>query len=220
MDPKPTNEVTITVDWNNPQSIGRAISRLNARRSKVLEEFGFRAVTFNGSKYNIDKMLPMLDSVYEADLSSIYANCDDSKIHYVYFHCDPRKRLVAQSNVKHFFLATKFNTLRHIPFYVGKGVGGRYLDLTRNDAHRKIRSQLISSGQEIVSVKVAERLSEAEALSLESKLIDILGLKALSEHGMLVNLDEGNKPHERRAIYGKDVEKAVIMRNGFRRAGG
>jgi hypothetical protein len=209
MNPKPPDNRTIVVDWNNPQSLNQTIMSLAKRRSAVLKELGFTPVTFNGSRHSVDKLLPLLEEIYSADLSSVYNGSDGNKIYHVYFHCDPRKRLSATLSVKHLFLAIKFSALQYEPFYVGKGTGNRYLDLARND------TQLIARDKDVVPVKVVSGLTEGEALSLEAKMIDILGLQALSKHGMLVNLDEGASYQKRRSIYGKIVSTMILKRNGF-----
>ena len=111
------------------------------------------------------------------------------------------------------FLASKFG-LSFVPFYVGKGQGNRWLDFNRNDSHRKIRSTLVKQNKDIHSVKVVENLTEGQALSIESKLIDILGLKSISPHGLLVNLDEGKDALIRRKNYSKGV-LSIVKKNGF-----
>jgi len=50
-------------------------------------------------------------------------------------------------------------------------------------------------------VKLAENLTEAEALSLEAKLVDILGLRHYCREGWLVNMDEGKDFEARRNFY-------------------
>lgn len=107
--------------------------------------------------------------------------------------------------------------INHVPFYIGKGTGDRLYQFDRNDSHRKIRSRIKDEGKEIVSIKLIENVSETEAFVLESKLIDILGLKATSKHGLLVNLDEGLLPNERRSLYPsfKGKMNRLLRRNGY-----
>jgi hypothetical protein len=69
-----------------------------------------------------------------------------------------------------------------------------------------MRSKLLALGKDVHVQKVREKLTERQALALESKLIDILGLRV--HGGVLVNLDEGMSPLERRAIY-KDMLMTV-----------
>jgi hypothetical protein len=180
---------TITYDDNNPVELKKLIHKLSIRRSRVLKKIGFNGINFNGSRVHADTVLPIFEEIYNLDISSIYQNLDISNTYYVYFHCDPRKKLNIRTDLKHYFLAIKFN-LTHVPFYVGKGTGSRWIDFCRNDSHRKICSSILKENLEILSVKISSELTECDALALESKLIDILGLKSLSSNGMLFNLDE------------------------------
>ena len=93
--------------------------------------------------------------------------------------------------------------LTHEPFYIGKGIDNRCYDLNRNEGHRKIRQMIESVSKEIMVIKIRDDLFEHEALGLESKLIDIFGLKSLNEYSFLVNLDEGKLPSDRRKLYPK-----------------
>lgn len=91
-----------------------------------------------------------------------------------------------------------------MPFYIGKGKGTRSTDLNRNETHRKVRQKIQKFGKDIIVFKIAENLTEKEALILESKLIDIFGL--MSFKGRLVNLDEGIAVKERRQKYQKSLD--------------
>jgi hypothetical protein len=87
----------------------------------------------------------------------------------------------------------------HFPFYIGKGTEDRAYQLNRNDTHRKVKQRILSEGRNIEITILQDGLTEREALMLESKLIDILGIKA--NYGSLCNLDEGINVDERRALY-------------------
>jgi len=201
------------VDYNDPKDLKKYISILQKRRKEVLREMGYDATIFAGSKYSVHQILPLMEKILKCDISNIYQGFDEEKKYYVYVHCDPRKKLDIKNNLKHLFLAIHFN-LTHQPIYVGKGEADRYLDLHRNDSHRKIRSQLLKRKTDLIPVKIKNELTESQAFALESKLIDILGLLPLSKEGMLINLDEGKQAKERRLCYPKETHK-IFLKNGF-----
>jgi len=204
---------TINVNYDDPKDLKATISALQNRRKKILRELGYNQVNFNGSKYNMENIYPIFDDILNTNIINVPDN-NDNKIYYVYVHCDPRT-ILNVTNIKHIFLASKFG-LKNEVIYVGKGTGERFKDLHRNDSHRKFRSLLIKNGRDLLPVKIAENLSEQEALGLESKLIDILGLKCLSKHGMLLNLDEGENAEERRKQYPDNtIIKKLLQKNGF-----
>jgi hypothetical protein len=201
---------TVSIDFNDPSDLKRWISRLQKRRKSLLGDYN--PISFNGSKQHCGKVMPIFDAMIGTCLDSIYSGLNDNG-YYVYFHCDPTKKLDVRKNLKHLILAQHFG-LKNEPFYVGKGKGGRAYELDRNDGHRKIRSKLIKQGKDVEPIIAKADLLEMDALAIEAKIIDILGLKAFSEHGLLVNLDEGVKPVERRNLYPKEAMQ-VLSRNGF-----
>jgi hypothetical protein len=205
--------VTYEVDYDDPNQLKKIAYKLLHRRNKVLQEKGYNGISFNGSNLHVGKVMPLFEDIYNTDLSSVYERSSISTNYYVYLHCDPTKKIHVSVDIKHLFLASKFN-ISHVPFYVGKGIGNRWQHLDRNDSHRKIRSKLIKQSLDIKPIKIIDNLSETQALEIESKLIDILGLKALSEFGMLVNLDEGHNAKERRSLYTEPCLQ-VLRRNGF-----
>lgn len=209
---------TITVDWDDPKDLRKFISILQIRRKKVLRELGYDQIYFNGSRYNLDSLLPAFEKMWSTNFSFLYENCDETKKYYLYFHCNPMKPLDVKNNIKHLFLASKFPNLRYEPFYVGKGKDKRVLDLNRNENHRKIRQQINKFKMEIDPVIVVERLSEAESLCKESIMIDILGLICYSKHGLLVNLDEGEQFQKRRLTYDDEsgTIKKILKSNGLK----
>lgn len=198
---------------NDPSDLKRHIWILTRQRRSILRSKGYEETTFASTKHHMGKIFPALEAIYESDLSQIY----DDKIeqnYYVYVHCDPSKKLNLKSDVRNIFLASKFG-LTHVPFYVGKGTGNRWMEFSRNDSHRKIRSKILAKNLEIMPVKIIEKITEGEALAYESKLIDILGLRSLSKHGFLVNLDEGADKDRRRSLYPKDpIVRNILKLNG------
>jgi hypothetical protein len=207
---------TIAIDWDCPKDLKKNITLLQQRRKSLLRSLGYDEIYFNGSKYNLENILPAFNQIYDTDLGDIYFNEDISGKYYVYLHCNPLKPLNVKNDIKHLFLASKYPNLKYEPFYVGKGKDNRYLDFVRNDSHRKIRTNIKKYNKEIVSVKVIENLSQAESFSYESKLIDILGLKCYSSYGCLVNLDEGENSNLRRKMYNNEIIFKILKRNGFK----
>jgi hypothetical protein len=201
------------VDYNDPKDLKKHITILQKRRKDVLREMGYDETIFAGSKYSVHQILPLMEKILNCDISHIYLDYNKEEKYYVYVHCDPRKKLNIKNNLKHLFLAIHFN-LTHEPIYVGKGESDRYLDLNRNDGHRKIRTQLLNKKLDLIPIKIKDNLNEAKAFELESKLIDILGLLPLSKEGMLINLDEGKEAKKRRMCYPTDSHK-IFLKNGF-----
>lgn len=203
------------VDIDNPTELKKLISKLQKRRKEVLRSLGYNEVYFDGCKYNMDNIYPLMESVYAADLSNLYPANNSSNDYYVYLHCNPLDPIRVKNDIRFVFMTLKFN-LQFQPFYVGKGNDGRYLDFNRNEGHRKIRTKILKANKEIISIKIAENLSEAKAFETESKIIDLLGLKTLSNSGLLINLDEGKNAKERRLMYPKhDYLNRFLKRNGF-----
>lgn len=202
---------TVEIDFDNISDLKRWITKLQKRRKQLLGELGYQGVSFAGSKKNFDALAPLIDGILATDLSCIYGVGKDASS-YVYFHCDPTKPLKVSADLKHFFLARL--GLKFEPIYVGKGIGNRAYDLCRNDGHKKSRQALLKRSLDLVVVKATDGLSEAMALEMESKWIDILGLRALSPNGILVNLDEGALSMERRKLYGP-AAAPLLKRNGF-----
>ena len=112
------------------------------------------------------------------------------KIFYVYLHTDPRNRGVCE------FIGLNVNVAGP-PFYVGKGSGTRAYDLRRNQGHGKRITQIRKAGfpdSSIVQI-VADNLSELESLTLEAKLIYLLGsIYDEDINGCLLNLADHIKP--------------------------
>jgi hypothetical protein len=201
---------TIEIDWDNPTDIKKKILLLKKRRKTVLERLGARPLTFAFSQFNVEHVMPALEEMINftpyQDILTEFSNG-----YYLYFHCDPRKRLNIKTNLKHLLLSTMFN-MKYEPFYVGKGIGNRAYDLCRNDSHRKRRTNIRNHNEEIVVHIAKKGMGENQALYLEGVMMDILGLIShSSKTGMLVNLDEGSKK-ERFEFYNQLKYKETIYR--------
>jgi len=194
-----------SIDWDNPSDIKKHISMLQIRRKLLLRKLGYNEITFNNSKYNLDNIFPEINKLY----NSIQIEKGD---YYVYFHCNPLIKVDIRNSLKDLFLATNFN-INYLPFYVGKGKGTRYLDLNRNDSHRKLRTSLHNLKLEIIPIKVIEGISENSALTLENFYMYFLGLKALTKDGYLCNLSENNTPELDDLINSSDIMKSLVKKN-------
>lgn len=182
----------IEIDYNNLEdleSLGNKIkSQINQLRS---EKFG--------SKKEIQgKRFDSCAKIHDTDISDLYLdlNLDKNPIYYVYAHCLNNKIVIGKDGVTS-WLATV--GVENMPFYIGKGTGNRAYDTTRNETHRKVKQKLKAFDQDIKVQIVKDGLTELEALCLESKLIDVLGV--LGKGGRLVNLDEGVKSQQRQDRY-------------------
>jgi hypothetical protein len=135
-----------------------------------------------------DLFLPEWDDVYKSDAGS------QEKKFYVYAHVRPHPGFMEIKTSPDQFAGLR---IPGVPFYIGKGAGGRAYDLSRNDGHGAELRSLKKSGvsqDEIVFI-IKDGLTESEALKLESKLIYILGTKYESTtNGLLVNLDLPKRP--------------------------
>ncbi len=206
--------ISLELDLENYDQVRRLTKSLLQRLKQIKPAAALREEDFMTLPSVI---LPICESIYNCDISSIYlnGNLNTDLKYYVYAHCYPERGLDIR-NPKHLFLAQRFSPmLKNVPFYIGKGVGDRFLIEERNDSYAKIRKKIKSQNKEVEKVKLICGISEIDAFAYESKLIDILGLISLSQkYGLLVNLDEGKDPLLRRGFYNDAVIK-FMKRNGF-----
>ena len=212
-----TNRKSIEIqNFDDPTNLKKIITSLQKRRKNILRSLGYDVVRFNNSKYNSVTILPIIEELYDFKLPEELTGYSK---YYAYFHCNPLKKLNAKHNLKHLFLATRFPGLLYEPFYVGKGSGNRAYDLSRNSIHRKIRTNILKFKKDVEVYVIQDKLYEEQALNIEAKLIDILGLQYNSKEGMLCNLDEGYEYINRRNLYKScnnfEIIKRLLKANKF-----
>lgn len=174
---------TIEVDFDDPKDLKRNISILQNRRKTILRSIAnYEVISFGTSKLNVNDIMDIFEILWNIKYDG---ECGGD--YYVYSHCNPLKKISINRDIREIFLASKFG-LTHLPIYIGKGIGSRCFDLNRNDSHRKIRTQIRETNEDLHVVKLIENLSEQEALFEEQKLICLLGIISLNKQGMLVNL--------------------------------
>lgn len=164
--------------------VGRTMSIAENDKPKV-----FKGLPRPHTEFN-KHWLSYLDELLEQDWSHLFTG-DETPKYYVYAHCSPSGKPVRFIHEKVVFRTSG------LPFYIGKGTGDRAYDLSRNQGHGEILRGLKNSGVksgEIVSI-LKDKLTEAEALELESKLIYFFGTKyEKNRRGLLVNLDIPARP--------------------------
>lgn len=197
----------MTINWNS-------IEDLKALRAKIDRRLNQLSVIDKKHKKSHLSVFESCQKVLNTDISHLYEDLtlNADKKFYVYVHCDPFFKLKADTNGKIAFASTL--GIESLPFYVGKGEGNRAYDLNRNESHRKKRQFIEQTGKQVQVLILKDNLTEVEALMLESKLIDIFGLKSYG--GWLVNLDEGVNNQSRKQIYIDDyvnINKMLKLKN-------
>jgi len=184
---------TLNIDWDSLDGVSKSIRRLKARQRELKKGFESRL-----DKVSRSKRFEACCSIVDTDISNLYADksLDESKEYYVYAHLDSSKDLDVSKPLEAYAAVLG---MRHVPFYIGKGIRNRAQHMGRNETHKKIVQRLKALGKEPEIFQVRTRLTESEALQLESKLIDVFGL--LSNGGNLTNLDEGCNRLARQFLY-------------------
>lgn len=188
---------TLTYDPTDHDSMMKALNKLKSDVGQLKSlDAGSRTSRENA-------IYCACSAIVKTDISQVYGfdSVADRREHYVYVHCDPTKPVHGQRLGLARFLSDL--QVDYWPFYVGKGIGNRSEILDRNETHRKVRQMILTLGKEVQVRKVKTGLTERQALALESKLIDIFGLRPTG--GLLVNLDEGVSPVERRKLYSQHL---------------
>lgn len=192
----------LNLDWD---SLDDCQSMLGVIKVRLGELRKANDPTYLSKNQRVAQVFDACTTIINTDISNIYKDVtlDERRIYYVYAHCDPGFKIALKKEGKSTFGATL--GMVYMPFYIGKGTGDRAYDLNRNDSHRKMKQKIKTFNQDVDVRILRDGLSEIEALMLESKLIDIFGLK--SQGGRLVNLDEGINSSERRQLYVNSLHK-------------
>jgi hypothetical protein len=189
---------TFEVDWDSYKDVDELRHKLKIRALDLLPA----RIT---KREKNRRLMKQYQAILETDTSHLYdGEYDPREIYYVYAHMDSSKKVAINYNAATTFAATL--GMSHFPFYIGKGQGNRAYQINRNETHRKIKQRLEEYGREVLVHIIKDKLSEKDAFILEDKLIDAFRLKVYG--GYLTNLDEGNRPAERRLLY-PDPMKSV-----------
>ena len=173
------------------REVGRRRMAACTTRKAVERASPFRAI--RGAQYGFKPHhLKFFERLMSEDWSHLFSGGDPNPIYYVYAHVTPGAAIRHMGDVT--------LDLAGVPFYIGKGVGGRAHDLKRNEGHGQQLRHLLGIGakpERIVSV-IKDGLTEAKAFELESKLIYFFGTKFdPTRNGPLVNLTRPATPHDR-----------------------
>jgi hypothetical protein len=166
-----------------------AIHKERSRRLNLKKTVQNRFFKLKNKGHSIESKhrLKELEAVLAMDWSECFAGLDQERKYYVYAHVFDGKSIGSVCNMD----------FGGIPFYIGKGTGGRAFDLKRNEGHGKELKSLLSCGKNAANIVrlLKSELTEAEAYELESKLIYFFGTRFDgSPGGCLVNLDVPRKP--------------------------
>lgn len=126
-----------------------------------------------------------LPDLLAQDWSSLYKGSPSQEF-YVYAHVDPRARIFVTTSKAGGNYGGK-------PFYIGKGKNERAYELKRNQGHGKRIKEITGAGygRDAIVYIIFQKLTEAQALEAEAKLIYFFGTEYdTSRHGWLLNLEE------------------------------
>ena len=173
-------------DWDSFEEVAVLFNKVKSRYFELLRR---QHPEILSRRQKNQKAFDACAEILATDISKIYQDValDSTPKYYVYAHMDSNRKIAVGVGGVTSFAATLGCT--HFPFYIGKGTGDRCHDFARNGEYAKIAKRLHLIDGEVGVHKIKENLAESEALQLESKLIDIFGLRPYG--GMLSNLDEG-----------------------------
>ena len=206
----------IEFDENNFNEVKHAIKKIVKIKNKLMSvDKSFTIIDSWDEKLSSsekqERIFNSIENLYYSNsqkLRDLYDTSTGDRHFYVYAHCDPRKQLNINNGPKDLF-AAKIG-LKYKPIYIGKGKEDRAYDLKRNDAHRKIRTEILKEGLDYEVMILESNLTLGESLLRESKLIDIFGIQHLNSSSWLINLDEGKYSAERRRLYKKGSGKILV----------
>lgn len=186
----------IEVDYNNLEDLEKILNKIKSQINTLKSEKTGTKKEIQSQRFN------SCINIYNTNINDLYSHIelDSTPIYYVYAHCYNNEIMVGIDG-KTTWLATL--GLKNIPFYIGKGTGNRAYEINRNETHRKIRQKLKLFDKDVTVQIIQDNLTELEALVLESKLIDILGI--IGKGGKLSNLDEGVKSEQRQQRYSQEL---------------
>lgn len=129
------------------------------------------------------------------------------KVYYVYVYLDPRKK------GEYCYGDYKFD---YEPFYVGKGIGNRYLKHllensknTSNHFKHRIINKIRDVGLEPIIIKVKTGLGENKSYEIETELIKLIGRRCINE-GPLTNILIDVKPPSNYIKLNNKIVKKII----------
>jgi hypothetical protein len=160
----------LTVDWDNPQDLTKTISILHQRKREL--------EGYIGKKEKAKEKLSLMRDIWQSEVPLKGSQLSSEPIFYVYAHfVKGHNNFPSQKDALAMFCHSL--GLPAIPFYIGKGTGGRHTNKERNKGHQLVRSFSESHGLDTQSHVILEGLTEVESLVYEGKLIDILGQRVL-----------------------------------------
>jgi len=205
------NVKIFNIDWDNLNDINLHIQKLKSRKNHLETSLKIKP-----SKNDIEILkFDAMNRIISTNIDELYNNYElsEDRKYYVYCHLNPEKPVIVKGRPNALVAFSATLGMNYLPFYVGKGSGDRYSNVTRNETHKKVVQYLKQREKEPIIHIIKDNLIEKEALSLESKLIDIYGLDIYG--GYLTNLDEGANVFHRRNSYKEDYKTITQSRINF-----